>query len=100
MVVIRRVSAPYALTVGGNSAVMEYLGLTPGFVGLYQANFIVPAIAPCAHYRWCPQQRRVDRGGWLRARFVESRRRPVHARVSCSAFVNYLKAKSSGTQQA
>jgi uncharacterized protein (TIGR03437 family) len=25
---------------------MEYLGLTPGFVGLYQANFIVPAIAP------------------------------------------------------
>jgi len=40
------VSAPYSLTVGGKSAVVEYLGLTPGFVGLYQANFIVPAIAP------------------------------------------------------
>lgn len=40
------VSAPYSITVGGNPAVVEYLGLTPGFVGLYQANFMVPAIAP------------------------------------------------------
>jgi uncharacterized protein (TIGR03437 family) len=34
-----------SLTVGGTSAVIKYLGLTPGSVGLYQANFIVPQVA-------------------------------------------------------
>jgi uncharacterized protein (TIGR03437 family) len=43
---ISSVTAPYSLTVGGTPAVVEYLGLTPEFVGLYQANFIVPPITP------------------------------------------------------
>lgn len=40
------VTAPYLLTVGGRGAQVGYLGLTPGFVGLYQANFTVPALSP------------------------------------------------------
>jgi uncharacterized protein (TIGR03437 family) len=40
------VSAPYTVAVGGTPAAVEYLGLTPGFVGLYQANFTVPAMTP------------------------------------------------------
>jgi uncharacterized protein (TIGR03437 family) len=40
------VTAPYALTVGDQPAKVAYLGLTPGFVGLYQANFTVPSLAP------------------------------------------------------
>jgi hypothetical protein len=30
---------PYSISVGGQPATQYYLGLTPGFVGLYQANF-------------------------------------------------------------
>ena len=33
------VTLQYLLTVGGQVAEVAYLGLTPGFVGLYQANF-------------------------------------------------------------
>lgn len=40
------VTASYTLTVGNQPAQVEYLGLTPGFVGLYQANFTVPSLAP------------------------------------------------------
>jgi uncharacterized protein (TIGR03437 family) len=40
------VTSPYSLTVGGQGAGVEYLGLTPGFVGLYQANFTVPTLTP------------------------------------------------------
>ncbi len=39
------VSGNYSITVGGQQAVVKYIGLTPGSVGLYQANFIVPQIA-------------------------------------------------------
>lgn len=39
------VTVSYALTVGGQPAQVQYLGLTPGFVGLYQANFTVPSLA-------------------------------------------------------
>ena len=35
----------YSISVGGQSAVPYYLGLTPDFVGLYQANFKVPNLA-------------------------------------------------------
>ena len=38
------VKAPYSLTVGGQPADVEYLGLAPGFVGLYQANFKLPSL--------------------------------------------------------
>lgn len=40
------VSSPYSVAVGGQPATGYYLGLTPGYVGLYQANFRVPALAP------------------------------------------------------
>lgn len=35
-----------SVTVGGRPAAMPYLGLTPGFVGLAQANIIVPSDTP------------------------------------------------------
>jgi uncharacterized protein (TIGR03437 family) len=40
------VTSPYSITIGGQQAQVSYLGLTPGFVGLYQANIKVPQIAP------------------------------------------------------
>jgi uncharacterized protein (TIGR03437 family) len=39
------VTAPYALTVGDQPALVQYLGLTPGFVGFYQVNFELPDLA-------------------------------------------------------
>jgi uncharacterized protein (TIGR03437 family) len=40
------VSGNYTITVGGiNATNIPYVGLTPGGIGLYQANFIVPQIA-------------------------------------------------------
>jgi uncharacterized protein (TIGR03437 family) len=38
------VTAPYSLTVGGHPAEPEYVGLVPGFVGLYQVNFELPSL--------------------------------------------------------
>lgn len=40
------VTGKYSVTVGGSAAHVDYVGLTPGFVGLYQANFTVPSLAP------------------------------------------------------
>jgi uncharacterized protein (TIGR03437 family) len=40
------VTSPYSVTVDAQPATAYYLGLTPGFVGLYQANFKLPALAP------------------------------------------------------
>jgi uncharacterized protein (TIGR03437 family) len=40
------VTAQYSLTVGGTKAEVYYVGLTPGFVGLYQTNFKLPALTP------------------------------------------------------
>jgi len=37
-------AASYSLTVGGIQATVDYIGLTPGSVGLYQANFNVPQL--------------------------------------------------------
>jgi uncharacterized protein (TIGR03437 family) len=34
---------PSDATIGGRPATVQFLGLTPGFVGLAQANLIVPA---------------------------------------------------------
>ena len=43
---ISPVTSSYSITVGGQQASSFYLGLTPGFVGLYQANFQVPQLSP------------------------------------------------------
>jgi len=34
-----------AVTVGGAQATVKYIGLTPGSIGLYQVNFVVPQLA-------------------------------------------------------
>ena len=39
------VTGPYSVTVGGVTASVNYIGLTPGSIGLYQANFVVPNVA-------------------------------------------------------
>jgi uncharacterized protein (TIGR03437 family) len=36
-------------TIGGTTATLDYVGLTPGFIGLYQANIVVPKIAAGDH---------------------------------------------------
>ncbi|HEY6343976.1 MAG TPA: hypothetical protein VIY49_20975 [Bryobacteraceae bacterium] len=39
------VTGAHSVTVGGTNATVDYMGLTPGGIGLYQANFIVPTLA-------------------------------------------------------
>jgi uncharacterized protein (TIGR03437 family) len=39
------VAGPFTVTVGGVTATTNYMGLTPGSIGLYQANFVVPKVA-------------------------------------------------------
>jgi uncharacterized protein (TIGR03437 family) len=39
------VTGDNTVTVGSANATVKYMGLTPGSIGLYQANFIVPQIA-------------------------------------------------------
>ncbi|MGO9255385.1 MAG: hypothetical protein ACLQU1_03655 [Bryobacteraceae bacterium] len=43
------VSGPYTVTVSGNAATVDYIGLTQGSIGLYQANFVVPKVAAGDH---------------------------------------------------
>ena len=43
------VSGAYTVKVSGNSAIVNYMGLTPGSIGLYQANFVVPKVAAGDH---------------------------------------------------
>lgn len=40
------VTGSYGVTVANESVPVQYVGLTPGFVGLYQANFVVPQLGP------------------------------------------------------
>ncbi len=40
---------PTTVTVGGRPATVSFSGLAPGFVGLVQVNFQVPAISPGEH---------------------------------------------------
>jgi uncharacterized protein (TIGR03437 family) len=42
-------TAPYRITVGGREANVLYLGLTPGFVGLAQANIVIPDLPAGDH---------------------------------------------------
>ena len=39
------VTGTYSVTVGGVDATVKYIGLSPGSVGLYQANIVVPKVA-------------------------------------------------------
>ena len=43
---LSRVGSPYSVTIGGLPAPSSYLGLTGGFIGLYQLNVQVPAGLP------------------------------------------------------
>jgi uncharacterized protein (TIGR03437 family) len=43
------VTAPYSVTIGGLPAPTAYLGLTGGFIGLYQLNVQVPALPTGDH---------------------------------------------------
>ncbi|HTS63428.1 MAG TPA: hypothetical protein VMH28_15485 [Candidatus Acidoferrales bacterium] len=39
------VTGDSSVTVGGTAATVKYIGLTPGSIGLYQVNFVVPQLA-------------------------------------------------------
>ena len=41
---LSRATSPYSATIGGQNANVFFLGLTPGFVGLAQANITVPSL--------------------------------------------------------
>jgi len=43
------VTANYSATIAGVPAMVTFVGLTPGFAGLYQADVIVPSVAPGDH---------------------------------------------------
>jgi uncharacterized protein (TIGR03437 family) len=43
------VPQPYTVTVSGNDATVDYIGLTPGGIGLYQCNFVVPKVSAGDH---------------------------------------------------
>jgi uncharacterized protein (TIGR03437 family) len=40
---LARVAAPVTVRIGGQDAEVQFAGLAPGFVGLYQVNAVVPA---------------------------------------------------------
>lgn len=43
---LSRVTATVTATVGGQPATVEFAGLAPGWVGLYQVNLMVPQLTP------------------------------------------------------
>jgi uncharacterized protein (TIGR03437 family) len=43
------VPQPYTVTVSANDATVDYIGLTPGGIGLYQCNFVVPKVSAGDH---------------------------------------------------
>jgi uncharacterized protein (TIGR03437 family) len=44
------ITGSYGITVGGMKATVDYIGLSPGAVGLYQANFVVPSLPAAGAY--------------------------------------------------
>jgi uncharacterized protein (TIGR03437 family) len=43
------VTANYSVTIAGISATVDYIGLTPTLIGVYQADIVVPTIASGDH---------------------------------------------------
>jgi len=43
---LANVLAPVSATIGGQTAQVQFAGLAPGYVGLYQVNLMVPQLAP------------------------------------------------------
>jgi uncharacterized protein (TIGR03437 family) len=43
---LSRAALPHSATIGGAEVQVLFLGLTPGFVGLAQANLVVPELPP------------------------------------------------------
>jgi uncharacterized protein (TIGR03437 family) len=43
------VTASYRATVSGTPATVSFVGLTPGYAGLYQANLIIPNVPAGQH---------------------------------------------------
>jgi uncharacterized protein (TIGR03437 family) len=41
---LSRATMPVSVTIGGRSATVLYVGLTPGYIGLAQANVVVPSL--------------------------------------------------------
>jgi uncharacterized protein (TIGR03437 family) len=46
---LSRATLPLSASIGGTDAPVQFLGLTPGAVGLAQANLLVPALSPGAY---------------------------------------------------
>ena len=46
---LARTAAVTTVTVGNQSAAVSFSGLAPGFIGLYQVNFQVPALTPAGN---------------------------------------------------
>jgi uncharacterized protein (TIGR03437 family) len=43
------VTASYTATVDGVAATLDFVGLTPGDAGLYQANLVIPSVPAGDH---------------------------------------------------
>jgi uncharacterized protein (TIGR03437 family) len=43
------VTGNYGITVNGKAATVNYIGLSPQGIGLYQANFVIPQVAVGSH---------------------------------------------------
>ena len=43
---LSRATQPFSAMIGGQNAPIQFLGLTPGYVGLAQANIAVPTLSP------------------------------------------------------
>jgi uncharacterized protein (TIGR03437 family) len=43
------VAGTHTVTVSGLDATVNYIGLSPGSIGLYQANYVVPQVAAGDH---------------------------------------------------
>jgi uncharacterized protein (TIGR03437 family) len=43
------VTETYSATIAGIPATVLFLGLSPGFAGLYQADVVIPSVGPGDH---------------------------------------------------